>query len=276
MSGVPDPRVQKSTDQAAKSFLFTALSVLFWIAVWWIAALIVGEEWILPDPPAVVRAFFASFKDGALPSYLARSCLGIMTGFLAGGSVGFFLAALTARFKALHLLFSPLLTVVRATPVASFILILWIFFVRSTVPAISVMLIVTPIVWGNCETGFLSADRKLLEVARIYGMPRRKKALYVFLPAVFPYFRTAAMTALGMAWKAGVAAEVLCTPEGTLGRMIWISKRDIQTSELFAYTAAVVFVCFLFEKLLGWALKKVRFGTRRAPREKDAKGGVPV
>ncbi|MBQ9467941.1 MAG: ABC transporter permease subunit [Clostridia bacterium] len=267
MNAVKEKKERKN--EAAKRILFTALSACFWIGVWWLLALVVGEEWILPAPPAVVKAFFAAFEGGALPLYLLRSCAGIMAGYFAGVTVGFLLAALTARFRALHLLFSPLLTVVRATPVASFILILWIFFARSAVPAASVMLIVTPIVWANCETGFLSYDRKLFEAAKAYGLSAKKKVRYLFLPAVSPYFGTAALTALGMAWKAGVAAEVLCTPEGTIGRMIWISKRDIITAELFAYTAAVILVCFLFEKLFKLLFK--RFGVRKRRR---APGGA--
>ena len=233
-----------------KSALFTFLSIAFWIGVWAVAAEIVGKEWILPAPYRVLQAFFASFEGGKLPLFLLRTTAGISAGYLAGVGIGFLLSALTARVKALHILFSPLLTVVRATPVASFILLLWIFLARESVPAVSVCLIVTPIVWANCETGFLSGDKQLSEVARVYGFSFFKKAKYLYLPAVFPYFRTAAMTCLGMAWKAGVAAEVLCTPEGTVGRMIWISKRDIETAEVLSWTLAVIIACFALEKLL--------------------------
>ena len=238
------------TKKRVKSILFTLFAVLFWVGVWWIAALIVGKEWILPTPLAVCRAFFAAFEGFELIKYAALSARGILAGYAAGVLVGFLLAALTARVQLLHRLFSPLLTVVRATPVASFILILWIFLVRSTVPAFSVALIVTPIIWGNCETGFLSRDKKLLEVARVYRFSFFKRLRFLYLPAVKPYFKTAALTALGMGWKAGVAAEVLCTPEGTIGYMIWTSKRDIQTAELFAWTLGVILVCFISELLL--------------------------
>ena len=249
-----DRRFEEKKKSAAvekvKKIFFSAAALAFWIGVWWIAALIVGKEWILPAPAAVMKAFFASFANGSLPLRALRSFAGITAGWASGVFAGFLLAALTARIKALHLLFSPLLTVVRATPVASFILILWVVFARETVPAFSVMLIVAPIVWGNCETGFLSADKKLSEVCRVYDLPFLKRARFLWLPAVFPHFRSAAVTSLGMAWKAGVAAEVLCTPDGTIGQMIWASKRDIETAELFAWTLAVILACFLLENLL--------------------------
>ena len=238
-----------SIKKILRPLLFLA-SALFWIGVWYIAAAIVGKAWVLPMPHAVLRAFFDSFAGGALPRYLLRTTLGIGAGYLAGVVIGFFLAAATARVKPLHILFSPLLTVVRATPVASFILLLWVVLARESVPAVSVALIVTPIVWGNCETGLLSASKQLSELCAVYDLGFFRRARFLLLPAVAPHFRSAAMTALGMAWKAGVAAEVLCTPDGTIGRMIWASKRDIETAELFAWTLSVILVCFLLEKLL--------------------------
>ena len=252
-----DRKNENTRAQTVKKILFTVLAAAFWIGVWYIAAAIVGKSWVLPAPHDVLRAFFASFEGGRLPLYLLRTTLGVGAGYLAGVCLGFLLAALTARVKLLHLLFSPLLTVVRATPVASFILLLWVFLARESVPAVSVALIVTPIIWGNCETGFLSTDRHLVEVAQVYGFSFFKKARYLYLPAAAPYFKTAALTCLGMAWKAGVAAEVLCTPEGTVGRMIWLSKRDIETAEVLSWTLAVILACFILEKLLKLLLARV-------------------
>ena len=246
-------RIKKAPNKNTKRLkrlLFGLLAVAFWIGVWWLISLWVSEDWILPSPYRVAVALFESLREGTLFLRAGRSLLGILEGYLAGMILGVVLAALTAKIHFFHILFSPLLTVVRATPVASFILILWVFCARGTVPAVSVMLIVLPIVWANFETGILSVDQKLFEVAKVYRFSAFKKMRFLYAPAVYPYFRTAALTAVGMAWKAGVAAEVLCTPGGTIGQMIWYAKRDIQTADLFAWTAVVIFVSFLLEKLL--------------------------
>ena len=67
---------------------------------------------------------------------------------------------------------------------------------------------------------------------------------------MIPYFLSSLLTSLGLGWKAGIAAEVLCTPEGTVGRYLFLYKRDILTSELFACTLCIVAICFVLEKLL--------------------------
>ena len=258
MAKEQDKNKDTKVKNRVKRILFTLLAIAFWVGLWWIAALLVGKEGIRPTPDRVCVSLWEACLDGQLFLRAGKSLLGIAAGYLAGVTVGFLLSFATARVGFLHTLFSPLLTVVRATPVASFILILWVFFARETVPAVSVMLIVTPIVWANCETGFLSKDKKLSEVARVYSFSFVKSLRYLYLPSVYPYFRTALLTAMGMAWKAGVAAEVLCTPDGTLGQMIWASKRDIQTADLFGWTVVVIAVCCALEKLLGLLLKAPR------------------
>jgi NitT/TauT family transport system permease protein len=64
-----------------------------------------------------------------------------------------------------------------------------------------------------------------------------------------PYFRSACVTALGMAWKSGVAAEVLCQPRKAIGTQLYYAKIYLETENLFAWTAVVVLLSILMEKL---------------------------
>jgi len=172
-------------------------------------------------------------------------------GVLAGGC----LAVVTYRFQLLDILFSPLLTVVRATPVASFIMLLWVFLVKDTVPSVAVMLIVLPIVYANLYKGLTETDPKLLEVGKIHRFGLWRMAKYIYIPSVMPYLLSSLLTSLGLGWKAGVAAEVLCTPDGTVGKFLFLYKRDILTAELFACTFCIIMICFILEKLLAASVR---------------------
>ena len=57
-------------------------------------------------------------------------------------------------------------------------------------------------------------------------------------------------TAAGLAWKSGVAAEVLCLPEPSLGQCIYYTKYYLDIPELFAWTAATVALSMVLERLL--------------------------
>lgn len=229
--------------------LLTVAAILFWIGVWWLGSTAFDQKWALPSPIEVSKALFSVITLQKIFPAVLLSLWGILKGYLWGILLGTVLAALSASIYPLHALFSPLLTVVKATPIASFILVLWMLFANSAVPAYAVFLIVLPIVWANLEEGFGNADKKLVEMGRCYGFSFFKRLYYIYLPAVFPFFKSAALVALGMAWKAGIAAEVICAPDGTVGKMISMAKRDLAMDEVFAWTLAVVVICFLLEKL---------------------------
>ena len=72
-----------------------------------------------------------------------------------------------------------------------------------------------------------------------------------------------------MAWKAGIAAEVLLMPLISIGKMIADSKYNLETVDLFAWTAVTVILSVIIEKAAVFVLKKA---LKNHPLE--AKGGV--
>ena len=102
---------------------------------------------------------------------------------------------------------------------------------------------------SNVREGLLATDSKLLEMARVFRVPRAYVLRKIHLPSLTPYFLAAARSAISLAWKAGVAAEVLCTPERSIGRAIYEGKMYLLTDELFAWTLVVVVISMLVEWL---------------------------
>ena len=149
---------------------------------------------------------------------------------------------------------------VRATPVASFILLVLLWTGKNFVPVVISALMVIPVVWGNLARGIRETDPQLLEMARAYRVSRWKTLRLVYLPSLRPYFGTAITTAMGLAWKSGVAAEVLCLPFRSVGTEIFNTKLNLEIPDLFAWTAVVVCLSLLLEKLLGLAVEHGKGG----------------
>jgi NitT/TauT family transport system permease protein len=147
-------------------------------------------------------------------------------------------------------LLSPAIRVVRAAPVASFILLVVLWTDKNYVPVVISVLMVIPVVWGNLSRGIRETDPQLLELARAYGFSGWRTVRLVYLPCLRPYFVSAITTATGLAWKSGVAAEVLCLPSSAMGTQIFNTKYYVEIPELFAWTAVVVTLSLLLEKLL--------------------------
>ena len=231
-------------------WILTAFSILFWIGVWQFAAWRIDTELFLPSPKQTALALWDLVCKREFWQACGNTLINMLGGWLQGVLLGGLLAVLTYRFVLMEILFSPLLTVVRATPVASFIMLLWAFLAKDNVPSVAVALIVFPIVYANLHKGLTETDEKLWQVGKIHRFGIFRMAKYVYIPSAMPYFLSSLLTSLGLGWKAGVAAEVICTPRGTLGKYIYDFKGSLLTSEMFACTLCVVFICFLLEKVL--------------------------
>lgn len=236
-----------STDK--KKIITAAAVALFWIIVWGLAAHIVGQELILPSPKAVLNALIRLAGEGSFWRAAAGSLLRILGGFAAGTAVGTILAVLTVRFGVLDALFTPVIRIVRATPVASFIILALLWIGKVRVPGFIAALMVTPVVCAAVQTAIRQTDPELLEMAKVYRFSVGKKLRLIYVPSVMPTWITACVTASGLAWKSGIAAEVLCQPTDTIGTNLHNSRVYLETAELFAWTAVVIVLSYIIEVL---------------------------
>lgn len=243
-----------------KRLLFGAIALVFWVAVWWLVAWRIQQELLVPTPRLVVETLWHLVQTSVFWKGAAASLLRVAAGFVGGVICGVILALLTHRFTLAAHLFAPLLKTVRATPVASFIILAFVWLKTDILPAFIAFLMVLPIVWSNVDKGLQQTDRRLLEMANIFRMGKRRTVLHVWIPSVMPYFLSACTTALGLAWKSAVAAEVICRPEDSIGRLLQTAKNHLETAEVFAYTVAVIVLSVVLERLF-LALAK-RLGRR--------------
>ena len=238
-----------------KKILLSAAVLVFWIAVWSFASYMIGLDLILPSPLKVLTALFEKAATADFLIAAGLSLLRIAVGFLLGTLVGGLLAVLMRVSKVAKALFSPILHVVKAAPVASFIILALVWFKTDILPVFISFLMVVPVVCTNVSEGIAQTDRKLLEVARIYRFGKKRTFSEVWLPSVKPYAVSACRTALGFAWKSGVAAEVICRPDRSIGDALYSSKMNLETAEVLAYTAVVIIISVLLEKLMLRLLK---------------------
>ncbi|MBQ8396581.1 MAG: ABC transporter permease subunit [Clostridia bacterium] len=234
----------------------------FWLGVWAVAACAVDLELLLPSPIRVVQRLgelvvTADFWRATLASF-GRVALGA----LAALALGSLMAVGGALCPPLRRLMLPLLAIIKATPVASFILLALVWLERGILPAFMAALIVLPVVWGNLDAGIAAIDPALHELARAYHLPALRHLRRIYIPAVMPHFVSACRASLGMAWKAGIAAEVLCTPPVSMGRYLYETKLYLETTDLFAWTLTVILLSvgieYVFMTVLEKATKKRR------------------
>ena len=236
---------------------------VFWLGVWQLCAFLVdrqvggrGNELLLPYPATVLAALGALAGTGEFWTTVLRSLGRVGLGLAAGLALGGTSAVLTCASPWADRLLSPALRVVRAAPVASFILLVLLWTGREAVPSVIAALMVLPVVWDSLSQGIRGVDRGLLELARVYRFSPVKTAGLVYLPALRSHIQSALTTGAGLAWKSGVAAEVLCLPRASLGYQIYYTKYYLDTPALFAWTAVTVALSLALEGLLRLGLAR--------------------
>ena len=223
------------------------LILAFWIGVWIIAAWRIGKPLLFPSPLSVVTRLGELMQTKEFYLITASSLWNIVSGILIAVLGGSLLSIITSRLRLLRELILPIMTVIKATPVASFIVLAMIWIGAAKVPAFITVLIVLPVIWTNLDEGFSSIDPKLNEVTRVYQMSFGKRLKFLVLPSLKPYFVSACRTSLGLAWKAGVAAEIIAMPRNAIGTMIGEARMYLETATMFAWTLTVILLSLLIE-----------------------------
>ena len=238
-------------------------AVAVWLLLWQLASMAVGLPLLLPSPLAVLLRLGQLCTGADFWLTVASSLLRILLGFLLGVLFGTALAGLCWRFRLADALARPLLGVLKSTPVASFIILALVWVKTTWLATVISFIMVLPLIYANVREGIDSADRQLLEMAQVFRLSRRKTFRYCYLPAILPFFLSAVSSALGFAWKSGIAAEVLGRPARAIGSQIYDSKIYLETPDLFAWTLVVILLSVLLEHL---AVRFVRWAGKRSMR----------
>jgi NitT/TauT family transport system permease protein len=248
--------IQNSNSVSAR-ILRKLFAAAFWLALWQVLYMIVRQEILIVSPVCVLQRLFLLGTDGAFWMTVLSSMLRILIGFLVAVLAGTVLAVLTSSVRIFYDLFHPVISIVKATPVASFIILALFWIQTNHVPVLIAFLMVVPVIWGNVENGIKKVDPKLLQMAKCFDFGAVKTFKRVYVPSIMPYFTAACTTGMGLAWKAGIAAEVLAYAEPSIGRQIYNAKRDIETADLFAWTVVVIIMSVILEWLMVKIMKSV-------------------
>lgn len=232
-----------------KSRLAQLAAVGFWLVVWQIAAMVIGQEVFLVSPLQAIGTLLELLPQADFWQRVSFSAGRILLGFGLGAVSSVVLAVAAERWAWVETLLSPVMQLVKATPVASFIILALVWVSGSSLSILISFLMVLPVLYGAVRTGIESVDGQLLEMAEVFRLPLGRRVRAIWLPAVLPAFRQGCSVALGICWKSGVAAEVIGLPDGSIGDALYRAKITLSTGELFAWTFVIILLSAAFEKL---------------------------
>lgn len=239
-----------------KNFLKKSMIILFWLCVWQLAAVSTHNHILLVGPLESGKAFLENITRADFLQIVIYSFGRIGLGFFLALFIGVFFGVLSYRFPFLEAVLEPVMTTVKSIPVASFVVLLLIWFGSDRLSFFISFIIVMPNIYVNTIAGLKSTDRQLLEMAEVFHVNGWNRFCFIYRPALMPYLLSSLKTSLGMSWKSGVAAEVIGMPEYSLGERLYMSKIYLDTAGVFAWTFLVILLSFLFEKTVLYLAKR--------------------
>ena len=240
-----NPPIDKKT--LSMHALTRCAPVAFWLIVWQVASMLDSSGILLCGPLDALFALCRLSSTQTFWSSIWFSTLRIVAGVLLGYIIAGALTAASWHTSTVRILLQPALLAIKSTPVACIVVILLIWTGAANVSIITVLLLVVPAIYFALCTGLDNMDAGRRELFEVFGVRGRRRFFALTWPAVLPYLQAASSTVLGMSWKAGIAAELIGVPAGSLGERIYQAKLLLETPDLFAWTFCVICLSWLFE-----------------------------
>ncbi|MBR4607605.1 MAG: ATP-binding cassette domain-containing protein [Lachnospiraceae bacterium] len=231
------------------------LLVLAWLFCWQIVGMLIHNPILFATPMETAQALIENFGNSDFWRVAGTTLLRISAGFLLGLFFGMLLAAVSKAVPLFEELFRPLVGLMKNIPVVCFVVLFLIWWGASFLSiAVSFFMVFTAVYFSTLE-GLKAVGKDLLEMAEVYRLPLRTKLFSLYRPALKPFLLGSLQSALGFAWKSGVAAEVIGLPSHSIGERIYLSKISLDTAGIFAWTVVVCVMSFLFERIVLFLMK---------------------
>ena len=251
-----------------KNYWKKIIAVFIWLLIWFIVAALIDNQLKFPGPFDTMKVLFVRVIAGkGFLLTVGASLLRILSGLILSGFLGLITGIAAGIYKNFSDFMEPIVTVIKSTPVMSFIILAMIWFSFSTVPVVICFLMCFPIIYQNAREGILNTDKGLVKMARLYRVSGKKILSGIYLKSMKPYMNAAANVCLGLGFKVTVAAEVLASPKYGIGSRLYDAKIYLEPVEVFAWTFIILLLSYILEQLL-----KAMFSDRRKRRLKDAPG----
>jgi NitT/TauT family transport system permease protein len=245
-AGAPTDAVEGGA-AALRRVLVPALSLLALLGLWQIAASLAGDARLMPPPAAVLAKVAAETATGELPFNLAVTLLRVAASFVIAMGLGVAVGILMGRVRLADELGQPWLVFFLNLPALVTIILayIWIGLVESAA-ILAVALNKIPNVVVTVREGAKALDRGLLEMAEVFGVPRRRRLRDVVLPQLHPYLIGAARSGLALIWKIVLVVELLGRSNG-VGFQLGVNFQLFDVAGILAYALSFIAVVQLIE-----------------------------
>ena len=241
--------------------LKTSLSIIILISIWTIVTEMgLISSYILPSPLKVLDSFIKMVQSGEIFEDIYISFVRVIKGFFIATLCAFILAMVRIVLPKYSDYYESIVQFLKNVPPLSLIslLILWFGIGETTKIGIIVLTSFFPI-YLNTVKGFVSCDKKLLEVGQVYGYSKANSFLKIRLPYAMSDILVGMRIGLGYSWRAIISAEMIAASTG-LGHMILFAQQMSRTDKVIVGILVIGVVGYLTDRLFAFIIDKALKG----------------
>jgi len=227
-----------------------AASLTALVALWWLAALGLGDPTVLPTPAEVWQVMRVEAQTGELFFHMSTTLVRVVAAFGLAMGVGTVLGVLLGLYPTLNRWADPWVVVFLNLPALVVIVLAYLWIGLNELAAIvAVSVNKTAMVTVMIREGVLARDRQIGEMAQVFRMSPWMRLRHVLWPQLAPFVSTAVRNGLAVIWKIVLVVEFLGRSNG-VGFQIHLYFQLFETAYVMAYSLSFVVVMLLIEYLL--------------------------
>ena len=238
------------------------LILLFWIAVWGLISK-VANNFIVPSPYETGEVLLKLFSTSETYFIILSSLGRVLMSLIIGIALGVFCGILAGMSDFVYKLLVPVVNFITATPVVSFIIILFMYIQNDAyVPVVCGILLCFPIIYNNVLHGYKMVSDELISMSQVYRVPLKRRILKLYIPSTLPYVFAASLTCIGICWKATIAAELIGIIRNSIGLQLYNGKVFLEYDHVFAWTILIVLCSVLIQRVTKALINKINIYER--------------
>ncbi len=236
--------------------ILPVISIVAVVALWAIASLITGSEYILPSVSQTAMAFFGLWGSGKFYLALLMTFLRSIIAFVMSFVIAFVLAFFAKKSDKVERLLAPIISVIRALPTIAIVLLL-LFWTNSFVaPVVVTMLVVLPTTYTGARNVLDGVDEGVIEMCKVFNVDKKQVFYKVQLAQITPPALKLIGSGLSLNLKLMVAAEVLSATVKSIGNMLNFASYNAEVANMLALVLVVVILGVAIEGLFNILSRK--------------------
>jgi bicarbonate transport system permease protein len=241
------------------------IAIAIFLVLWQLFAWIPGAT--LPGPIQVIREtwvliFWPFYDRGGVDKGLFWQILAslqrVAISYTLAAIVGIALGILIGVNRTMSKALDPIFQLMRTVPPLAWVPIS-LAALRQNEPAALFVIFITAI-WPiliNTAVGVTQIPQDYNNVAKVLQLSRKEYFTNILIPAALPYIFTGLRIAIGLAWLAIIAAEIVMGGVLGIGIFIWNAYQNNNVSEVILALIYIGVVGLLLDKMMIWLQNKI-------------------